>query len=126
MICDVSRAIRKYAAFDPFVPKNTDHYTVKTLYLDTPDLLYYYEKMDGLKVRKKLRIRTYGDDHSTAFLEIKRRYIDIVVKERAKYTSKEIRGLIEEGGTHLLPDHTLEHDKATRLAGKFLYYTLRC
>jgi len=125
MIDDVSRVIRKYAAFDPFVPKNADHYTVKTLYLDTPDLLYYYEKMDGLKVRKKLRIRAYGDDHSAAFLEIKRRYIDIVVKERAKFSSREIHGLIEEGGSHLLPDPTLAHDKATRVAGKFLYHILK-
>jgi SPX domain protein involved in polyphosphate accumulation len=125
MIPDVSRAIRRYAAFDPFVPKNADHYTTRTLYFDTTDLLFYYEKMDGLKVRKKLRIRAYGDDDSTAFLEIKRRYIDIVVKERTRCSSAEIRGLIEENGSHLLPDHSLVHDKATRVAGKFLYYTLK-
>jgi hypothetical protein len=29
------------------------------------------------------------------------------------------------GGSHLLPDPSIEQDKATRVAGKFLYYTLK-
>jgi hypothetical protein len=125
LIPEVSKAIRQYATFDPFIPKNQDHYTVRTLYLDTPDLMYYYEKLDGLKVRKKLRIRTYGHKHETAFLEIKRRYIDIVVKEREKYTSAEIHQLIEGNGNNMTPDPGLVNDDGTEVAGKFLYHMLK-
>ena len=67
-------------------------YTVRSLYYDSPNLDFYWEKVDGLKVRRKLRIRTYNkhDKNSVAFLEIKRRYGTAVVKERAKYSFDEI------------------------------------
>ena len=121
----VSRAIQRYAVSDPFVPKNQISYTVKTLYLDSQDLKYYYQKLDGLKIRKKLRIRTYGEDHSMAFLEIKRRYIDIVVKERAKYSASEIFGLIDECRENPMPDISSMHEKTGKLAGKFLYWIMK-
>jgi SPX domain protein involved in polyphosphate accumulation len=121
----VSEAIRRFTVTDPFVPKNQKDYTVKTLYLDTPDLRYYYEKMDGLKVRKKLRIRTYGDEHASAFLEIKRRYTDIVVKERAQYSYADLHKLIEDNGSHLNGDQSQSADRTAAVAGKFLFYLLK-
>jgi hypothetical protein len=50
-------------------------YTVRSIYFDTEDLLYYFEKLDSVNVRKKLRVRTYNlaDDQAPAFLEIKRK-----------------------------------------------------
>ena len=67
-------------------------YTIRSLYYDSPRLDFYWEKMDGIKVRRKLRIRTYNtyENDSVAFLEIKRRYGTAVVKERAKYNFDEI------------------------------------
>ncbi len=59
-------------------------YTVRSIYYDTPDLRFYFEKDAGLKVRKKLRLRTYnglGAD-SVASLEIKRKYGAMIRKER--------------------------------------------
>lgn len=38
-----------------------DGYTVSTLYLDTPALTGYEEKLDGLTRRVKYRLRFYGD-----------------------------------------------------------------
>jgi SPX domain protein involved in polyphosphate accumulation len=125
LIPRVSKLIQQYAATDPFVPKNQTYYTVKTLYLDTSDLKFYYEKLDGLKVRKKLRIRAYGHEHASAFLEIKRRYTDIVVKERAKYPFADIYGLLEDNGSHLKGDFSRHENKTDSLAGKFLFYILK-
>jgi len=84
---------RAHVVHDEHALKQPDfRYTVRSLYYDSPDLDFYWEKVDGLKVRRKLRIRTYNtrDKDSVAFLEIKRRYGTAVVKERAKYTFEEI------------------------------------
>src|SRR5688572_5539744 len=36
-------------------------YGVWSLYYDTRDLRFYWEKVEGLRFRRKLRIRHYGD-----------------------------------------------------------------
>jgi hypothetical protein len=71
-------------------------YTVRSLYYDSPKLDFYWEKIDGVKVRRKLRIRSYNTlkSDSAAFLEIKRRYGTAIVKERAKYSYTEITRLM--------------------------------
>ncbi len=59
-------------------------YTVRSIYFDTPGLRFYHEKDAGARKRKKLRIRSYnarGPD-SVASIEIKRKYGNIIVKER--------------------------------------------
>ncbi|MCP4546236.1 MAG: polyphosphate polymerase domain-containing protein [bacterium] len=59
-------------------------YTVRSIYFDTDDLLYYFEKMDSVNVRKKLRVRTYNlsENKAPAFLEIKRKVGRRGFKER--------------------------------------------
>jgi len=59
-------------------------YSVHSLYFDVPRLMLYKDTLEGKKNRFKLRIRYY-DDHpgSPAFLEIKRRTTDVIVKKRA-------------------------------------------
>ncbi len=51
----------QHMAYDPFcVDKEQNRYEVRSVYLDSSRLLFYWEKQDGLKIRKKLRIRGYG------------------------------------------------------------------
>jgi SPX domain protein involved in polyphosphate accumulation len=62
-------------------------YRVTSLYYDSPDLHFYRAKMDGLRYRRKLRVRIYpGDapvgDDTTAFVEIKQRTNLTVQKRR--------------------------------------------
>ncbi len=61
-------------------------YTVRSIYFDTEDLRFYFEKIDGRRTRRKLRIRTYGSKASAtnAFLEIKRKLDRTSFKERAR------------------------------------------
>lgn len=77
----------KYMEHDPFC-KDLENkcYSVRSIYLDTPRMLFYHEKIEGIKVRKKLRVRVYNtlETDTVAFLEIKRKIDNTVFKERVK------------------------------------------
>jgi SPX domain protein involved in polyphosphate accumulation len=62
-------------------------YGVWSLYYDTPQLRFYWEKIDGLKFRRKLRIRHYGapdgvTDESPVCVEVKQRVNRVTQKRR--------------------------------------------
>ena len=63
-------------------------YTVRSIYFDTPRFDFYYEKIEGIKNRKKVRLRGYNeeDKNATVFLEIKRKYDIPIIKYRAPVT----------------------------------------
>ncbi len=87
---------------DPFADKGGYH--VNSIYLDTPDLYCYYSKVDGEKVRYKLRVRWYGEilkeselEKTTLFVEIKNRNNDEIFKNRVKLPGKYLIGIAENG-----------------------------
>ncbi|MFD6133954.1 polyphosphate polymerase domain-containing protein [Isoptericola sp. NPDC060257] len=62
-------------------------YPITSVYYDTARLKFYWEKIEGLKFRRKLRVRHYGtaDDltpESTVFVEIKQRVNRVTQKRR--------------------------------------------
>ncbi|MCQ4205748.1 polyphosphate polymerase domain-containing protein [Streptomyces longispororuber] len=70
---------------DPHSP--VGGYGVWSLYYDSPELRFYWEKIEGLKFRRKLRIRHYGDldgatDESPVCVEIKQRVNRVTQKRR--------------------------------------------
>jgi len=70
---------------DPFSPHGG--YPVSSLYYDTPDLRFYWEKIEGLRFRRKLRMRLYGPpsectDDSLVQIEIKQRVNRVTQKRR--------------------------------------------
>ena len=63
-------------------------YGLTSLYYDSPDYRCYWEKVDGIKFRRKLRIRRYEDGQPLAaetpvFVEIKQRLNRVTQKRRA-------------------------------------------
>jgi SPX domain protein involved in polyphosphate accumulation len=63
------------------------YYGVSSLYYDSPDYRFYWEKIDGIKFRRKLRIRHYenGDpltEDTPVFVEIKQRLNRVTQKRR--------------------------------------------
>lgn len=69
---------------DPYSPHGG--YPVTSLYYDTPDLRFYWEKIEGLKFRRKVRLRLYGNpaectDETPVQVEIKQR-VDRVTQKR--------------------------------------------
>ncbi len=69
-------------------------YEVWSRYYDTPSLDFYWEKIDGEKFRRKLRIRHYGPPHTLSastpvFVEIKQRINRTTQKRRACLTYRD-------------------------------------
>lgn len=74
---------------------------VTSLYYDSRDLRCYWEKIEGLRFRRKLRIRIYGEpetisDETTAFVEIKQRVNRVTQKRRIPLTYAQARQLCDE------------------------------
>lgn len=72
---------------DRFSPHGT--YQVWSRYYDTRDLRFYWEKIDGIRFRRKLRIRHYGEPRaltreSPVWVEIKQRVNRVTQKRRAR------------------------------------------
>ncbi len=63
-------------------------YRITSLYYDTPDYRAYWDKLEGHEVRRKVRVRTYGDTmadgHEACYLEIKHRVNQRMGKRRAR------------------------------------------
>lgn len=80
----------KYTDVDPYAKNLPDGaYTISSLYYDSQGLDCYYQKLAGVKKRKKLRIRFYDAQltpQSLVFLEIKRKHDFIILKDRLALT----------------------------------------
>jgi len=79
----VGRCASAYCDRDSYLDPGATRYTITSLYLDTPELHFFWDKKLLRWDRIKLRIRTYGrKSEGPVFVEIKRRYGDIVCKSR--------------------------------------------
>lgn len=99
-------------------------YTVRSIYLDTRMLLFYYEKLDSVKIRKKLRIRTYNVCNSpdgTAFLEIKRKHGNTVFKERVKIKLSESPSILDGANLQQINEGWSRFEKIS--FNRFVYLT---
>src|SRR3989338_11703953 len=78
--------LRRYVALDGFARQTVSgFYEVVSLYYDSPKFYYYFEKIDGAGIRKKMRLRTYKVDNSfvgNVFFEIKRKIDAVILKDR--------------------------------------------
>jgi SPX domain protein involved in polyphosphate accumulation len=103
-------------------------YPLISLYYDSPDLRCFWEKMDGIKYRRKLRIRYYGEqstlnDEKPVFLEIKQRLDRVTQKRRAILPLNEAMILCNE---RQIPDHAPADDAVIQEIAAFVWqYNLR-
>lgn len=90
----------KYMEVDAYAKNLPDNsYLVASLYYDSAGLDCYYQKVAGLKTRKKLRIRFYDfnlQPETLVFLEIKRKYDMVVVKDRLVLSYQQCCDLLRE------------------------------
>ena len=125
LIPQIRELIRPVTSFDPYLKDATNNrYTVRSIYFDTPSLDFYYEKMDGLKVRKKLRIRTYNEMDDFAFLEIKRKFINCISKERSKLPIMVIEKLVSTTQDSVI-EYPQDDYNSRLVSGKFVYTLLK-
>ena len=84
MALKVRDFVRCYLDFDEYsVGKPNFSYPVHSLYLDSDTLTLYWETINGIKNRYKLRLRYYDTNpKSPVFFEIKRRMNNCIMKQR--------------------------------------------
>lgn len=92
--------VRPFMTLDEHTePGEEAGYVVRSLYLDTPVLRFYNEKVEGHPRRRKFRIRGYGDEISTVFLEIRGRLEDRVYKQRSAIAYEDMGKYLDPYGT---------------------------
>ena len=84
-----------YTVRDPYSDPERG-YPVYSLYWESPEHTFFWEKIDGQKVRRKLRFRLY-EGGETAFVEIKQRIDRTVQKRRTPLPIDEVRALFGRG-----------------------------
>ncbi len=103
-------------------------YGLASLYYDSPDYRFYWEKVDGIKFRRKLRIRHYDcgqplTSDTPVFVEIKQRLNRVTQKRRAVLAYAQAVQLCDE---RRIPEH-LSQDTAVieEASGMLWQYDLR-
>ena len=77
---------------DPYAAGGSYH--IRSLYFDTPADTALREKLDGVNVREKFRIRCYNKDFSLIHLEKKWKANGLGTKEKAKLTPDQVRAIL--------------------------------
>src|SRR5688500_6376039 len=81
LVTELSQTLRLDAHANPL-----GVYPITSLYYDTPDYKGYWDKLDGQRSRRKVRVRVYGDrtitEETPAFLEVKQRINKLMRKRR--------------------------------------------
>lgn len=57
----------------PDIHNGINGYMIRSLYFDTLNNDDFYNKVDGLELRRKIRLRIYDPDDNYAYLELKQK-----------------------------------------------------
>lgn len=116
---------------DPFVEKDSffaksGRYLVNSLYFDTYAKKFYWEKVEGEKERRKIRIRSHldaetGKLYKTA-LEVKKKDDLNVFKEKVAMSFKDAYNLVETGDVSSIHSKLSKKDKRAVDDAIFLKY----
>jgi len=103
----------------------TGNYTITSLYYDTATYDAYWEKIEGEKQRRKVRVRTYGEQtvqpHTLCYLEIKQRQDKTLTKKRVLLPYSDAVALDTLDSLAQRPDLS-ESDRATISEVSYLYH----
>jgi len=127
-LISLSEAERFKVALRPYLTpdnhgNNQGCYSLASLYYDSPDYRCYWEKVDGIKFRRKLRIRHYetdvapGDD-TPVFVEIKQRLDRVTQKRRIVLPYGDALRLCNE---RQMPEHAEQDDAVIKEIYAFLW-----
>jgi len=103
-------------------------YALASLYYDSPDFRCFWEKIDGVRFRRKLRIRRYEThtaltEDSLVFVEIKQRLDRVMQKRRAVLPYREALRLCND---RQMPEHAPQDTPVINEIYAFLWqYNLR-
>jgi SPX domain protein involved in polyphosphate accumulation len=117
-----------YLKHDNFSAKMANkEYTVRSVYYDTPALTSYYEKLSGVRIRNKFRIRGYNEltNDSHVFVEIKRRDTSYISKDRALMPFAELNKFLQNSDLASVANHSVEYEQRLASARNFLFHLLK-
>ena len=77
-------------------------YCVRSLYFDTIYDKDYFEKLDGVELRRKIRLRIYHPEDNFALLEMKQKQGQYQLKRSLRITRDDAKALIDGDYTPLL------------------------
>lgn len=104
-------------------------YTITSLYYDTQDYKAYWDKLEGHKFRRKVRIRVYGNQKVTpdtlCFAEIKQRINKTLQKKRVYIPYGQAEALCSFGETVAGEEKLSDTDKDTLSEIRYLQATLQ-
>ena len=90
----IENEAKHFMSYDDFAVNIPDNrYFVRSLYYEDNSFSNFFEKVDGIKSRRKFRIRTYGNslkNNLPIFLEIKGRHLERTFKKRTSIDIKYI------------------------------------
>lgn len=69
-------------------------YLIRSLYFDTPENKAFYEKLDGLPIKEKFRIRLYNHNHGYIRLEKKLKNYGSGTKMKVRLTKEEVQKIL--------------------------------
>lgn len=124
LINELRNSIKPFVFLDEYADREVNkEYTVHSLYLDTMKLDDYHEKLAGIKIRKKLRIRGYNlpDADSIVFLEIKRKYENHISKNRAPLLYSNLEDILKSADCDKYLLKRKNYLEAKNDASKFFY-----
>lgn len=115
-IAPVLDEVRDHMRLDPHCEPHGS-YPITSLYYDTPEYKAYWDKLNGQRARRKVRVRGYGDTEirpdTPAYLEIKQRVNQMMRKRRVRLPyaqAVDLEGLVETAKTRLEPERELLHE----------------
>jgi SPX domain protein involved in polyphosphate accumulation len=94
---EIRRLVDPFTQYDKHCAETPgNRYTVRSVYFDSDELEFYFEKLDSVRIRKKLRVRTYDRPNAghPAFLEIKRKFGRRGFKERLCLPLRQVDGAL--------------------------------
>ncbi len=92
LLC-IRQRLRAVAETDPHAVNG--RYQIRSLYFDTPGDKALRQKIDGVNLREKFRIRYYNLDPSVIHLEKKARRSGLVVKFSAPLSAEEAQRIVD-------------------------------
>lgn len=73
-------------------------YIVCSTYWDAPDFAFFWEKVEGIKFRRKLRFRWYSGSSDEMYVEIKQRVNRTIQKRRVRWPADRLRAIFLGAG----------------------------
>ena len=117
---------KHFMKFDENVSKKFDNrYFVRSLYFDNINSTNFYEKVDGMKIRKKYRLRTYSKTNNAStkiFLVMKGRTNQRTYKNRTQINSNDLEIFFNK---KKYPDLLKIYGRNNLVINNFLYDTYR-